>query len=204
MTYRKPNLCVLLVPEGPDRGRVCAAVRRAAVLAGGTPVETPHLTVAYLYDVSPQGRAAYGQSLESHARTVAPKDVIVEGVITWWKRPYEGLLYSVRRTSALESLYDGLAHLARTLDIPCNPPVDMRAEDGTCDPIEPSPGSARSWIPHIKVLETFDGNRAVVAPLLQPLARDLSFRAEALWLSHLDETSQWVLDRRFALDGGVL
>jgi len=198
MTRRMPNCCVLLIPEGPDRARFDAAVRRAAALVGGTPVAMPHLTVAYLYDVTPGGRAAYARSLEPFARTVPPADVIVEEAITWWSLPYEGLLYIAQRTPALAALYDGLAHLARTLDVLCNPSVEYRS--GTMSP-HPEPVPAQSWVPHVKVLATFDGDREAAAPLLRPLAPDLSFRARSLRLSYLNEDGHWALGQRFALRG---
>ncbi|MBU1751834.1 MAG: 2'-5' RNA ligase family protein [Chloroflexi bacterium] len=195
---RVPDLCVLLVPEGPDRARVDAALHRAAEWTGGVPAATPHVTMAYLYDVTPDAQVAYAQCVEPLAKVTPPMTVTVTDVITQWTfvsaRP-DSLLFAVERTLALAALYDGLADQARHVDLLCNPCVGYRLGDS----IKPRPISSEAWVPHCKVVEDFAGDPAAVAALLRPLAPDLSFCARSLCFSHRNEDGEWELGPRFAL-----
>jgi len=197
---RMPDLCALLIPEGPDRARVDAALQRAAQTVGGTPVCTPHVTVAYLYDVTPDGQAAYARRIEPLAQATAPAIVTATDVITQWafisSRP-DGVFLNVTRTPVLAALYDGLADVARHMDLLHNPSIAYRFGES----LDPKPEPARLWVPHIQVLENLAGDPAAVASLLRPLAPDLSFCARSLWLSRLDEDGEWDLGRRLALEG---
>ncbi len=197
MLRRRPDLCVLLIPEGPDRERVHEALQRAAQWVGGVPVQTPHVTVAYLYDVTPDGQAAYARCIAPLAQATPPMPVTATDVIT--QGPLLGgspvIMFAVQRTPALEALYDGLADAARHMNLLCNPGPDYR--QGGCG--EPRPVSAAAWVPHLTALEDVPGAPADLAPLLRPLAPDLGFCARSLWLSHRNQDGEWELGQRLAL-----
>ncbi len=195
-----PNLCVLLVPRGEEWERANNAIERAALVCVAVPVETPHLTVQYLFDVDEAGRNRLVTQLEEVACHTAPLRIIVTARhtdISRFPRAAGSMILDVAKTASLCQLYSRLSEAVLAAQVL---PSLMTVED---------------WKPHIKVFDSLSCTIDEAIDLLQNsddrfdgdahLIRDLSFRATTLALSHREVSGEilgnWRIIAEFPLEG---